>query len=63
MTSLFKILFCALDSFDLGLFAVQTSLSIASAMRAIDRRALLLGLTLLMLASGLTVARRGRRPR
>ncbi len=39
-----------------GLFAVLTSLSIASVTRGIDRRALLLGLTLLMLLSGLMVA-------
>ncbi|WP_245653596.1 MFS transporter [Sphingomonas pituitosa] len=39
-----------------GLFAVLTSLSIASVTRGIDRRALLLGLTVLMLLSGLTVA-------
>lgn len=39
-----------------GLFAVLTSLSIASITRGIDRRVLLLGLTLLMLVSGLTVA-------
>lgn len=38
-----------------GLFAVITSLSIASVTRGIDRRVLLLGLTLLMLVSGLTV--------
>ncbi|QQV79127.1 MFS transporter [Sphingomonas aliaeris] len=39
-----------------GLFAVLTSLSIATLTRGIDRRTLLLGLTLLMLLSGLTVA-------
>ncbi len=39
-----------------GLFAVLTSLFIASATRAMDRRKLLLGLTGLMLASGLVVA-------
>lgn len=39
-----------------GLFAVLTSLSIATITRGIDRRNLLLGLTLLMLVSGLTVA-------
>jgi predicted MFS family arabinose efflux permease len=39
-----------------GLFAVLTSLCIASVTRRIDRRTLLLGLTLLMLASGLVVA-------
>src|SRR3954469_16416297 len=39
-----------------GLFAVLTSLFIASATRRLDRRTLLLSLTLLMLASGLTVA-------
>jgi predicted MFS family arabinose efflux permease len=39
-----------------GVFAVLTSLFIASASRRLDRRALLLGLTALMLASGLTVA-------
>jgi predicted MFS family arabinose efflux permease len=39
-----------------GLFAVITSLGIASVTRGIDRRALLLGLTLLMLLSGLMVA-------
>ncbi|KQN40875.1 transcriptional regulator [Sphingomonas sp. Leaf407] len=39
-----------------GLFAVLTSLSIATLSRGIDRRTLLLGLTLLMLASGLIVA-------
>jgi predicted MFS family arabinose efflux permease len=39
-----------------GLFAVVTSLFIASAARAIDRRKLLLGLTGLMLLSGLVVA-------
>lgn len=39
-----------------GLFAVLTSLSIASVTRGLDRRILLLGLTLLMLVSGLTVA-------
>ncbi|WP_458193962.1 MFS transporter [Bradyrhizobium sp. UFLA05-153] len=39
-----------------GLFAVVTSLSIATITRGVDRRALLLGLTLLMLLSGLLVA-------
>lgn len=39
-----------------GLFAVVTSLSLASLTRGVDRRVLLLGLTALMLASGLTVA-------
>ncbi len=39
-----------------GIFAVVTSLLIASATRRIDRRALLLGLTVLMLASGLVTA-------
>jgi predicted MFS family arabinose efflux permease len=39
-----------------GLFAVLTSLSLATVTRGLDRRLLLLGLTLLMLASGLTVA-------
>ncbi len=39
-----------------GLFAVLTSLSIASLTRGIDRRVLLLGLTVLMLVSGLLVA-------
>ena len=39
-----------------GLFAVLTSLSIATLTRGIERRRLLLGLTLLMLVSGLTVA-------
>jgi predicted MFS family arabinose efflux permease len=39
-----------------GLFAVLTSLSLASLSRGVDRRVLLLGLTLLMLVSGLTVA-------
>src|SRR5206468_461186 len=39
-----------------GLFAVATSLFIASATRRIDRRTLLLALTLLMLLSGLMVA-------
>jgi predicted MFS family arabinose efflux permease len=39
-----------------GLFAVLTSLSIASLTRGIDRRVLLLGLTVLMLLSGLLVA-------
>lgn len=39
-----------------GLFAVFTSLSIARLSRGIDRRALLLGLTLLTLLSGLIVA-------
>ncbi|MGV7217411.1 MFS transporter [Bradyrhizobium sp. UFLA05-112] len=39
-----------------GLFAVITSLCIATITRGLDRRALLLGLTLLMLLSGLLVA-------
>ncbi len=39
-----------------GLFAVLTSLSIATLSRGIDRRTLLLGLTMVMLASGLIVA-------
>jgi predicted MFS family arabinose efflux permease len=39
-----------------GLFAVVTSLFISSATRRIDRRTLLLSLTVLMLVSGLTVA-------
>ncbi len=39
-----------------GLFAVLTSLSVATITRGIDRRTLLLGLTLLMLLSGLLVA-------
>ncbi|MBN8227543.1 MFS transporter [Corallococcus macrosporus] len=39
-----------------GLFAVLTSLFIASAARSVDRRKLLLGLTGLMLASGLVTA-------
>ncbi|WP_436827975.1 MFS transporter [Sphingomonas sp. DT-207] len=39
-----------------GLFAVLTSLSIASITRGVDRRALLLALTVLMLVSGLLVA-------
>lgn len=39
-----------------GLFAVLTSLSIAGVTRGIDRRVLLLGLTLLMLLSGMIVA-------
>lgn len=39
-----------------GLFAVVTSLFIASVARAVDRRKLLLGLTSLMLVSGLVVA-------
>src|SRR3954447_13748075 len=39
-----------------GLFAVLTSLSIATISRGTDRRALLLALTLLMLLSGLLVA-------
>ncbi|RKH47886.1 MFS transporter [Corallococcus sicarius] len=39
-----------------GLFAVVTSLFIASVARAVDRRKLLLGLTSLMLISGLVVA-------
>jgi predicted MFS family arabinose efflux permease len=38
-----------------GIFAVVTSLLIASASKGIDRRKLLLGLTLLMVASGLVV--------
>src|SRR5918998_2044762 len=40
----------------LGVFAVLTSLCIASATRRIDRRSLLLSLTALMLVSGLIVA-------
>ncbi|KQN80560.1 transcriptional regulator [Sphingomonas sp. Leaf62] len=39
-----------------GIFAVVTSLTIASLAAGVDRRHLLLGLTLLMLVSGLTVA-------
>ena len=39
-----------------GLFAVLTSLSITKVTRGLDRRVLLLGLTALMLASGLMVA-------
>lgn len=39
-----------------GLFAVLTSLSIATMTRGIDRRVLLLGLTFVMLVSGLIVA-------
>src|ERR671916_34976 len=39
-----------------GIFAVLTSLLIASATRQIDRRSLLLSLTALMLVSGLIVA-------
>jgi len=39
-----------------GLFAVLTSLAIASATRGIDRRHLVLGLTVVMLVSGLLVA-------
>src|SRR5688500_9919105 len=39
-----------------GIFAVLTSLLIASATRQIDRRSLLLSLTTLMLVSGLIVA-------
>lgn len=39
-----------------GLFAVLTSLTIAGVTRGIDRRTLLLGLTILMLVSGLMVA-------
>ncbi|WP_084238402.1 MFS transporter [Sphingomonas asaccharolytica] len=39
-----------------GLFAVLTSLSLATVTRGLDRRLLLLGLTLLILASGMTVA-------
>jgi predicted MFS family arabinose efflux permease len=39
-----------------GLFAVLASLSLATVTRGLDRRLLLLGLTLLMLVSGLTVA-------
>jgi predicted MFS family arabinose efflux permease len=39
-----------------GLFAVLTSLSLATFTRGLDRRLLLLGLTLLMLVSGLIVA-------
>ncbi|SMB79144.1 MFS transporter [Deinococcus hopiensis] len=39
-----------------GLFAVLTSLMVSSATRRIDRRTVLLGLTLLMMASGMMVA-------
>ncbi|MER2193575.1 MFS transporter [Methylobacterium brachiatum] len=39
-----------------GLFAVLTSLAISSATRGIDRRSVLLALTLLMIVSGLMVA-------
>lgn len=39
-----------------GLFAVLTSLSLATITRGIDRRRVLLGLTVLMLVSGLVVA-------
>src|SRR5947208_7671438 len=39
-----------------GIFAVLTSLVISSATRGIDRRTVLLSLTLLMMASGLMVA-------
>src|SRR6478736_2972980 len=39
-----------------GIFAVITSLFIASASRDLDRRLLLLGLTALMIASGAVVA-------
>jgi predicted MFS family arabinose efflux permease len=39
-----------------GLFAVLTSLSIASLARRLDRKTLLLGLTLLMIVSGTTAA-------
>ncbi|PTQ13565.1 MFS transporter [Sphingomonas oleivorans] len=39
-----------------GVFAVLTSLFISSATRGVDRRKILLGLTVLMLASGLVVA-------
>ncbi|RYZ41153.1 MAG: MFS transporter [Myxococcaceae bacterium] len=39
-----------------GLFAVLTSLFVASAARSLDRRKLLLGLTVVMLASGLVTA-------
>jgi predicted MFS family arabinose efflux permease len=39
-----------------GLFAVLTSLSISTLIRRVDRRIVLLGLTVLMLASGLIVA-------
>ena len=39
-----------------GIFAVLTSLVISSATRGIDRRIVLLGLTLLMMAAGLMVA-------
>jgi predicted MFS family arabinose efflux permease len=39
-----------------GLFAVLTSLSISSLTRGIDRRTVLLGLTLLMILSGMMVA-------
>ena len=39
-----------------GFFAVLTSLSISSATRGIDRRNVLLSLTLVMMASGMMVA-------
>src|SRR3954454_25196193 len=39
-----------------GVFAVLTSLAISSATRGIDRRTVLLGLTSLMIVSGLMVA-------
>src|SRR3954465_7435523 len=39
-----------------GIFAVLTSLGISSATRGIDRRRVLLGLTLVMLVSGVMVA-------
>src|SRR5438309_10390585 len=39
-----------------GIFAVTTSLGISSATRGIDRRRVLLGLTLVMLISGVMVA-------
>src|ERR1700709_576824 len=39
-----------------GLFAVLTSLFIAAATRGLDRRTLLMGLTVLMLISGLVVS-------
>jgi predicted MFS family arabinose efflux permease len=39
-----------------GIFAVLTSLGISSATRGLDRRTVLLGLTLLMMASGVMVA-------
>jgi len=39
-----------------GIFAVMTSLFIASASKGLDRRALLLGLTAMMIASGAVVA-------